>query len=93
MQNFVSESGSPHVTVYFPIVIGICDIFMLLPISIGRYTVNTVQERHTVVTPTFGQEVLHLRGAVGKRTWLNHSRSFPTAPLTSGDGRKQFERS
>ena len=46
MQNFVSESGPPHVTVYFPIAIGICDIFMLLPISIGRYTVNTVQERY-----------------------------------------------
>ena len=34
---------------YFPIVIGICDVFMLLPISIGKYTVNTVQERHMLV--------------------------------------------
>ena len=41
---------------YFPIVIGICDIFMILPISIGSYTVNTVKERQTVVTPTFGKK-------------------------------------
>ena len=45
------------------------------------------------MTPTFWQEILHLRAAVGKTTWLNHSRSFPTAPLMSGDDIKRYERS
>ena len=49
---------SLYVTVYFPIVIGISDIFRLLPIStgIGRYTVNEVQERHMAVAPLFGKK-------------------------------------
>ena len=91
VQNYMSKSGSLHVTVYFPIVIDICGIFRLCSISIGMSTVSTVQERCMVVTPTFWQEVLHLRGAVGKRTWLNHSRSSPTPPLMSGDDRKHYE--
>ena len=68
MQNFVSKSGSLHVTVYFPIVIDIRGIFRLPSISIGSLTVNTIQERYAVVTPTFGQDFLHLGGAVAKRT-------------------------
>ena len=93
VQNFMSKSGSLHVTVYFPIVIDICGIFRLCSISIGMSTVSTVQERCMVVTPSFEQEVLHLRGAVGKRTWLNHSRSSPTPPLMSGDDKQRYKRS
>ena len=68
MQILVSKSGSLDVTVYFPIVIDICDSFRLFSVSIGRCTVNTVQERRMAVTPTFSQEILHLGEAVGKRT-------------------------
>ena len=67
--------------------------FAVFVISIGKYTVLVKVSAPHGGDPTFGQEVLHLRGAVAKRKTVNHSRFSPTAPVMSGDERKRRERS
>ena len=57
--------------------------FELLVICIGKYTVLVKVSAPYGGDPTFGQEVLHLWGAVAKRTWLKHFRLKNTPPLMS----------